>query len=198
MSEMENRPCLLAFKNGGMKTGNVILQTGSSNQTSRPITALQAAASGQRRPRAAGSWGYVPPHKRRRRQLQGEGEACDSEKHLFTKDGCFFPTQLTLEPTGPTITVSHGSPTTYRQAINKPRIIDRARPSLPLQRQPRPAYQPRPPPSQAAASGRQKASGSGLKWGAVSGNRYRSLAAKTERLRKSFYPQAVRHLNGTD
>ena len=31
-----------------------------------------------------------------------------------------------------------------------------------------------------------------------SGNRYRSLAAKTERLRKSFYPQAVRYLNGTD
>ena len=31
-----------------------------------------------------------------------------------------------------------------------------------------------------------------------SGSRYRSLAAKTERLRKSFYPQAVRYLNGTD
>ena len=40
---LPGRPCLLAFKNGGMKTGNVILQTGSSNQTSRPITALQAA-----------------------------------------------------------------------------------------------------------------------------------------------------------
>jgi hypothetical protein len=29
-------------------------------------------------------------------------------------------------------------------------------------------------------------------------SRHRSQAAKTERLRKSFYPQAVRHLNGTD
>ena len=70
----------------------------------------QAAASGQRRPRAAGSWGYVPPHKRRQWQLRGKGEACDSEKNLFTKDGCFFPTQLTPEPAGPAITVSHASP----------------------------------------------------------------------------------------
>ena len=31
-----------------------------------------------------------------------------------------------------------------------------------------------------------------------SGNRYRSLMAKTERLRKSFFPQAIRYLNGTD
>ena len=30
---------------------------------------------------------------------RGEGEACDSEKHLFTKDGCFLPTsQLTARP----------------------------------------------------------------------------------------------------
>ena len=93
----------------------------------------QAAASGKRRPRAADSWGYVPPHKRRRRQLRCEGEACDSEKHLFTKDGCFLPTpQLTPEPISSAITVSHASSATYRQAVNKPCIIDRASPSLPL------------------------------------------------------------------
>ena len=116
----------------------------------------QAAGSGHQRPRA-GSWGDAPPHKRRQRQLRGEGEACDSEKHLFTKDGCFLPTpQLTPEPTGSAVTVSHASLATYRQAVNKPCIIDRASPSLPLKRQPLPAYQPRPPPSQAAASGQQR------------------------------------------
>ena len=61
----------------------------------------QAAASGQQR------------------QLRGEGEACDSEKHLFSKDGCFFPTQLTPEPTGSAITV-----------VNKLCIIDGAIPTL--------------------------------------------------------------------
>ena len=66
----------------------------------------QAAASGQQWPRAAGSWADVPPNKRR--LLRGEGEACDSGKHLFTKDGCFLPTpQLTPEPTGSAVTVSH-------------------------------------------------------------------------------------------
>ncbi|CAL8395468.1 unnamed protein product [Boreogadus saida] len=70
----------------------------------------QAAASGQQRPRAAGSWGDVPPHKRR--LLRGEGEACDSEKHLFTRDGCLFPTKLTLEPTGPAITFTRIPPHT--------------------------------------------------------------------------------------
>ena len=116
----------------------------------------QAAASGQQRPRAAGLWGDAPPNKRRRRQLRDEGEACDGEKHLFTKDGCFLPRpQLTPEPTGSAITVSHASPATYRQAVNKLCIIGQASPSLLLKRQPRPAYQPRPPPSQAAASGQQ-------------------------------------------
>ena len=61
---------------------------------------------------------------------RGEGEACDSEKHLFTKDGCFLPTQLSPEPTGPAITVSHASPPTRRQAVNKLCIFDRASPTL--------------------------------------------------------------------
>ncbi|CAL8300703.1 unnamed protein product [Boreogadus saida] len=122
----------------------------------------QAAVSGQQRPRAAGSWGDVPPHKRR--LLRGEGEACDSEKHLFTKDGCFLPVpRLTPEPTGSPIPVSHASSATYGRAVNTSRVIGRASPSLLLKRQPRPAYQPRPPPSQvgraASKSLRQQAHG---------------------------------------
>ena len=100
----------------------------------------QATASGQRRPWAAGFMGLCPAPQAPAKAIMGEGEACDSEKHLFTKDGCFLPVpQLTPEPTGPAITVSHASPTTYRQAVSKPRIIDRASPSLPLRRQPHPA-----------------------------------------------------------
>ncbi|CAL8388774.1 unnamed protein product [Boreogadus saida] len=45
--------------------------------------------------------------------LRDEGEACDSEKQLFTKDGCFLPVpQLTPEPAGSAITVSHASSAT--------------------------------------------------------------------------------------
>ena len=112
----------------------------------------QAQASGQQKPRLAGAL----PHKRRR-QLRGEGEARDGETHLFTRAGCFLPVpQLTPEPTASAITVLHASSAMYGRAVNTPRVIGRASTSLLLKRRPRPAYQPRPPPSQAAASGQQE------------------------------------------
>jgi hypothetical protein len=50
--EMENRPCLLAFKNGGMKTGNVILQTGVAGCAARVKAYVKNDASLEKSPDA--------------------------------------------------------------------------------------------------------------------------------------------------
>ena len=60
----------------------------------------------------------------------GAREKRVTARNTFTKDGCFLPTQLTQEPTGPAITVSHASPPTHRQAVDKLCVIDRASPTL--------------------------------------------------------------------
>ena len=78
--------------------------------------------------RPAGSWGISRPTTAGEGNYGAREKRLTARKHLFTKDGCFLTTpQLTPEPIGSAITVSHASSATYRQArYNKPRIIDRA------------------------------------------------------------------------